>query len=121
MITVTDPDTGQGETIVRLIGIGTPERDRWYSIEARKFLAELVEGAEILVAWDSEPSDRFRRQLAHVWLTDDRFIQAELVRVGLAEAVPVPPRMLYHQCLRGLERDARVARVGRWRDRPEQE
>jgi micrococcal nuclease len=106
---------------VRLVGVGTPERGRWHSIEARKFLAELVEGSEILVTWASRPADRFRHQLAHVWLTDGRFVQAELVRAGLAEAVPIPPKLLYQRCLRSLEGEARAAKVGRWRDRPLEE
>lgn len=88
---VVDGDTlrlDNGE-LVRLIGVDTPElRQREpFSADAAAFTGSFVASAEFKVrlTFDTRRRDKYGRLLAYVW-ADDRLLNEELVRRGLARA-----------------------------------
>ena len=115
---VIDGDTIviQGDYRVRYIGIDTPEIHPTvedYGIEAWEVNRELVEGKEIRLEMDVSETDKYGRLLRYVYV-DDTFVNAELVRLGLAEARAYPPDTRYQDELETLESEARQAGRGMW-------
>jgi len=94
---VVDGDTirvvdGQGtELKVRLVGIDAAELGSAQSFRAALFVAEQLEAASRieLEPEPKDPTDKYGRTLAWVWVTDNAgnttLLQEELVRHGLAE------------------------------------
>ena len=106
-------DTGQR---VRYIGIDTPEvypNQEAYGIEAWQANRKLVEGKEVRLEPDVSDTDKYGRLLRYVYV-NDILVNAELVRLGLAEAKAYPPDIKYQQLLEQLEREARQAGRGMW-------
>ena len=96
-------DTGQR---VRYIGIDTPEvypQPEAYGTEATQANRNLVEGKKVRLEQDVTETDKYGRLLRYVY-TDDTLINAELVRLGLAEAKAYPPDTRYQELLEQLER-----------------
>jgi hypothetical protein len=63
---------------------------------------------------DGGRRDRCGRDLWDVWRPDGTFVQAELVRVGAAEARAYPPHTEHADRLDRAERAARDAAAGLW-------
>ena len=106
-------DTGQR---VRYIGIDTPEvypQREAFGIEAWQANRRLVEGKEVRLEKDVSETDKYGRLLRYVFV-EETFVNAELVRQGLAEAKAYPPDIKYQDLLDKLEREAREARRGMW-------
>ena len=106
-------DTGQS---VRYIGIDTPEVHpdmEAYGREAWKANRQLVEGKEVRLERDVSETDKYGRLLRYVY-ADNIFVNAELVRQGLAEAKAYPPDTKYQKSLEGLETVARETGRGMW-------
>lgn len=123
---VVDGDTlhvqvGDRVETVRYIGIRTPEihhptRGREpYGVAARTAHQQLVEGRTVRLVLDVLPRDRDGRLLAYMYV-DGQLVNAELVRRGYAEAATYPPNVKHHAEFVELQRQARQARVGLWRD-----
>ncbi|MEA3401726.1 MAG: thermonuclease family protein [Armatimonadota bacterium] len=116
---VIDGDTielADGEH-VRYIGIDTPEMrpvEAWAEAATRAN-RELVEGKILRLVLDVEERDRYGRLLAYVYV-DDTFVNAELVRRGLAQVVTYPPNVRHQDELLRLQRQAREAGRGLWSD-----
>jgi micrococcal nuclease len=106
-------DTGHR---VRYIGIDTPEVypvQEAYGVEAWQANRKLVEGKEVRLEPDVSETDKYGRLLRYVY-TDDIFVNAELVKLGLAEAKAYPPDTKYQGLLEQLEGEARQAGRGMW-------
>lgn len=123
---VIDGDTIelQGGERVRYVGVDTPELYRrsgagWIyqpeplAEEAAAFNRLAVEGRPVRLEFDREPRDRFHRRLAYVYQAD-RFINAELVRLGLANTLTIAPNTRHADLFRRLEREARSGHRGLW-------
>jgi len=52
--------------------------------EAAEKNMELVDGRTVMLEWDVSITDRYGWYLCYVWV-DDVFVNAELVRLGLAK------------------------------------
>jgi len=118
VIQVIDGDTIiiEGNYRVRYIGIDTPEIypiQEAYAIEAWQLNRELVEGKEVRLERDVSETDKYGRLLRYVYV-GDIFVNAELVRLGLAEAKAYPPDVKYQDYLEKLESAARKAGIGIW-------
>lgn len=95
---------------VRLIGVDAPESVKpntpvqCYARRSSRVLARLLPvGAQVMVAYEpGGRQDRFGRELWDVWLTDGRFVQEELVRVGAAVPRAYRPQVVYASYLRDL-------------------
>jgi endonuclease YncB( thermonuclease family) len=104
---------------VRYIGIDTPELDDKrpefcaLAQEATRYNRQLVEGKTVRLEKDITETDQYGRLLHYVYV-DDTFVNAELVRQGLAWAISYPPDTKYQGYLEELEAEARQAGRGIW-------
>jgi len=115
---VIDGDTIviEGGYRVRYIGIDTPEIHpelEAYGMEALEANRRLVEGKEVRLEQDVSETDKYGRLLRYVFV-NDTFVNAELVREGLAYAKAYPPDTKYQAYLEKLEAEARQASRGIW-------
>ena len=115
---VIDGDTIiiEGGYRVRYIGIDTPEIHpelEAYGIEALQTNRRLVEGKKVRLERDVSETDKYGRLLRYVFV-DGVFVNAELVRQGLAEAKAYPPDTKYQDYLEKLEAEAIQAGRGMW-------
>jgi len=124
VVRVIDGDTIEVDIIgvrykVRYIGLDTPELDderpEYCALaqEATRLNRELVEGKTVRLEKDASGTDDFGRLLRYVYV-DDIFVNAELVRQGLAWAEPYEPDTKYQDYLEELEAEARQAGRGLW-------
>jgi micrococcal nuclease len=133
---VAQPDVGlvvrvvDGDTIhvrlgdrlekVRYIGVNTPEiRHPRKGAEpggsaAHAVNRRLVEGQRVRLELDVQTRDRYGRLLAYVWV-GATMINAELVRLGYAQVMTIPPNVRHQALFVKLQRDARDAGRGLWR------
>ncbi len=115
---VIDGDTIiiEGDYRVRYIGIDAPEiypKLETYGMEALEANRKLVEGKEVRLERDVSETDKYGRLLRYVYV-DGIFVNAELVRQGLAEAKAYPPDIEHQDYLDELEAEARQAGRGIW-------
>jgi len=115
---VIDGDTiiVEGGYRVRYIGIDTPEtypRLEEYGMEAWQANRQMVEGKEVRLERDVSETDKYDRLLRYVYV-DDTFVNAELVKLGLAEVKAYPPDTKYQDYLEQLEAEAKLAGKGIW-------
>lgn len=101
---------------VRYIGVDTPETVKpdtpvqCYGPRASAFDHRLVEGRTVRLVFGVERRDIYGRLLAYVYL-GRRFVNAMLVRRGLARSLTIPPNDRFAALFRRLE--LRAARAGR--------
>jgi len=116
-----------GETEdVRLIGVDTPETVKpgapveCYGPQASRFTHQLLEGKRVRLVFGEERRDAYDRLLAYAYLDPaveahapdrPRFVNATLVRRGLAHALTIPPNDRFASFFERLE--LRAARAGR--------
>lgn len=132
VVRVVDGDTvilrGEGggvlpdaDTRVRLLEIDAPESvapDRpveCFGPEASQGLERLLpERARVWVQRDEELVDPFDRVLLYVWTDEGDFVNLEMVRSGLAEAVLFEPNDRWIDEVRAAEQEARTGGRGLW-------
>jgi micrococcal nuclease len=101
VIRAVDGDTilvsiGDRQEYVRYIGVDTPETVKpgepvqCFGPQAHAFNARLVEGRRVRLRFDAERRDRYDRLLAYVYASG-RFVNAALVRRGLARTLTISP------------------------------
>lgn len=119
VVKVTDGDTirvrfadGREEK-VRYIGIDTPEMDQPFGEEAKDANQALVAGREVRLVRDVSERDRYGRLLRYVYV-GELFVNAELVRTGLAHAATYPPDVAFADYLASLQHEAESAGKGLW-------
>jgi micrococcal nuclease len=101
---------------VRLIGVDTPETVKpgtpvqCFGPQASHFTHSLLEGKRVRLIFGVEQRDIYGRLLAYVHL-GRRFVNALLIRRGLARTLTIPPNDRFAPLLRRLE--LRAARAGR--------
>lgn len=119
---VIDGDTFviQNNQRVRLIGIDTPETKHPhrppepFGAEASEYTRSAIEGKTVQLVFDRERYDNYQRILAFVYF-DGRFLNEELVRLGLARAQPqYPYRGDIKRRLLQAEQAAQDAGLGIW-------
>jgi micrococcal nuclease len=104
---------------VRYIGVDTPETVKpdtpvqCFGPRASAFNHRLVEGRRVRLVFGVERRDVYGRLLAYVYL-GDRFVNASLIRRGLARTLTIPPNDRFAPLLRGLELSAARAGRGLW-------
>ena len=104
--------TKDGKT-VRLIGINAPEIGEPCSQEAKNKLNEIIYRREIRLERDSGNKDAYGRLLRYVYV-GDLFVNAEMVRLGLAKFEEIEPNKKYSKLFLGLENKARNAGRCMW-------
>jgi micrococcal nuclease len=104
---------------VRYIGVDTPETVKpdtpvqCFGPRASGFNHRLVEGRRVRLVFGVERHDVYGRLLAYVYL-GRRFVNAMLVRRGLARTLTIPPNDRFAPRLRRLELGAARAGRGLW-------
>jgi micrococcal nuclease len=121
---VVDGDTlvvdyeGESE-YVRYIGIDTPESVKpgspveCFGEESSRYNAALVEGRDVGLVFGPERRDTFGRLLAYVYVSNV-MVNAEMVRLGYAETLTIPPNDARSGLFERLEREARRDGLGFW-------
>lgn len=126
VVRVIDGDTieariGDRVEDVRLIGVDTPETVKpgvpvqCFGERASHFTKRLLEGRRVRLVPGVEPRDVYGRLLAYVRL-GHRFVEAMLVRRGLARTLTIPPNDRYAPLLHRIARRAALAGRGLWGD-----
>ena len=116
VVRIVDGDTihvrlGDRVEKVRYIGVNTPELhhptrgEEPGGREARDVNRGLVEGRRVRLELDVQARDRYGRLLAYVWI-GDVMINAELVRLGFAQVMTVPPNVRHQALFVKLQSDA---------------
>jgi micrococcal nuclease len=124
VIRAVDGDTievslGGHDEYVRYIGVDTPETVKpktpvqCFGPRASAFDHHLVEGRTVRLVFGVEPHDIYGRLLAYVYL-GRRFVNAMLVRRGLARSLTIPPNDRFAPLFRRLELHAARAGRGLW-------
>ncbi|NQT04480.1 MAG: thermonuclease family protein [Dehalococcoidia bacterium] len=104
---------------VRYIGIDTPELDdkrpefNALAQEATRYNKKLLEKRTVRLEKDISETDRYGRLLRYVYV-GDIFVNAELVRQGLAEVKAYPPDTKYQDTLEKAEAEAKQDKKGLW-------
>jgi micrococcal nuclease len=121
-----DVATPDGDDTVRYIGIDTPETVKpdtpvqCGGPEAHAVNERLVGGRTVTLRFDAEHRDVYGRLLAYVYLPSARpgghplFINAELVRRGLARTLTIPPNDSFASLFARLAARAGAAGRGLW-------
>jgi endonuclease YncB( thermonuclease family) len=133
--TVTVVEVVDGDTVVldreigrsgqvRLVGIEAPKPPLgrspsrpWPPADAAKAtLEQLVAGKQVTLFYDDARIDRYGRLRAHLYRDDGLWVQGEMLRRGMARVHTYPDNRALAAEMLALEREARAARRGLWRD-----
>jgi micrococcal nuclease len=127
-------DGGGGTEDVRLIGVDTPETVKpdtpvqCFGPQASAFQHRVAEGRRVRLVVGAEPRDVYGRLLAYAYLRPgprvsdnprrpaqrERFLNAELLRRGLARTLAIPPNIGFAERFEALQRGAARAGRGLW-------
>lgn len=115
---ITDGDTIEvelgGETwAVRYIGIDCPDAGEPGCHEATEANTKLVEGQTVQLERDVSETDQYGRLLRYVYV-GELLVNAELIQLGYAKAVTLPPDVTYAQEFLEYEQEARRNGLGLW-------
>ena len=121
---VIDGDTLDIDVIgkVRLIGIDTPETVdkrkpvQYFGKEASLFLTRLVQHEKVRLEYEQNKTDKYKRTLAYVYMTDGTFVNAEIIKQGYGFAYTKFP-FKYLEQFRAYEKEAREDKRGLWAPR----
>jgi endonuclease YncB( thermonuclease family) len=116
-----------GDTIVladvgkaRLIGLDTPEvfgpdAPQCFGAAASTYAKRVLTGVTVRWAWGLEKRDRFQRALVYVWLPSGRFLNEDLLALGMARVLTIAPNDRYETRFQAAQRAARERHSGLWR------
>ena len=118
---VIDGDTievaiGSGVYAVRYLGIDAPSSGasvEWFGPQATGANREMVAGKTVTLVKDVSDTDPEGRLLRYV-ISDDEFVNYEMVRQGFALVSASPPDLACQSILLSLEAEARNAMSGLW-------
>jgi micrococcal nuclease len=108
---------------VRYIGVDTPETVKpdtpvqCFGPRASAFNHRLVEGERVRLVFGVERRDVYGRLLAYVYITTPgprRFVNAALLRRGLARTLAIPPNTRYAPLFARLQGAAARSGAGLW-------
>jgi micrococcal nuclease len=111
-------DVGGEVFRLRYIGIDAPDLDQWMGAEARAANEQLVSGQTVYLEKDVSETDKYGRLLRYVYLADEMFVNAELVRRGYARAKSYEPDVERQGVLQQAEQQAREDGLGLWGSTP---
>lgn len=104
--------TKDGKSI-RLIGINAPEIGEPCSLEAKEKLEQLIMGKKLRFEKDVGDKDVYGRLLRYVY-ADDLFVNAEMVKIGLARFEEVEPNTKFSSLFLEMENEARKSKGCIW-------
>jgi micrococcal nuclease len=104
---------------VRILGADTPETKdlrkpvQCFGPEASAYTHARLGGRRVSLETDTEVRDKYGRLLAYVYVDGKRF-DDELLRLGYARVLIIPPNGIYGRAMIEAEFEARAARRGLW-------
>jgi len=124
VVRVVDGDTFEAQIgavveDVRLIGVDTPETVKpgepvqCYGPQASRFAHREFEGRQVWLVFGVERRDIYDRLLAYAYI-GHRFLNAELLRLGLARTLAIPPNTRHSARFEQLQLQAARAGRGLW-------
>ena len=106
---VIDGDTFKvGYNSIRLIGINAPETNELCYEEAKEMLEYLIRYENVRLEKDTKDKDDYGRLLRYVYV-DEIFVNAEMVRLGMARFDEVIPNTKYSELFLEMENKAKNA------------
>ena len=118
-----------GDTIVlkngqriRYIGVNAPEIDHEnqkaqpYGYQAKSFNQNLVMSRKIRLRYDIDRYDRYGRELAYIFLEDGSFVNAKLLRSGMAFYLYRKPNLKHDKILLKAQLKAMDRHKGIWQN-----
>lgn len=116
-------DNGEEAFKIRFIGIDAPElrnsrhkKKGPFAKEAKAYVQERTEGQWVRLEMDVQKTDRYGRMLAYIYLEDNAFLNADLVREGYAVLATFPPNVKHVELFRQLQTEAREHKRGLWKN-----
>jgi micrococcal nuclease len=113
-------DLGGRNERVRILGADTPEvvdprkPVQCFGPEASAHTkARLPPGTQVTLETDAEPRDKYGRLLAYVYVGGARY-DDELLRLGFARLLVIPPNGAHARAMLQAELAARAAGLGLW-------
>lgn len=110
---------------VCLIGVDTPETKyprkpiQYFGKEASKFTKKAIAGKKVLLKYDWQKRDKYKRLLAYVYRADDNFfLNLEIIEHGYGHAYTRFP-FKYLEEFRKAEKQAREDGKGLWSPTPQ--
>ncbi len=119
VVEVVDGDTIKLETgeTIRYIGVDTPEsthgKTECFGAQAADRNVALVLGREVVIEYDVECTDRFKRTLAYVY-ADGVMVSETLIEGGFGCSLGIAPDTRYQAALDSAEARAKSAGAGQW-------
>ncbi|MGZ8763684.1 MAG: thermonuclease family protein [Acidimicrobiia bacterium] len=125
VVSTLDGDTievrfASGDTdTIRILGVDTPETHHptkpveCFGPEAAAYTRRRLLGRVVQLEDDVETHDIYGRRLAYVIIDGERF-DDELLRLGYARLLVIPPNELHARAMLDAELEARRARRGLW-------
>ena len=108
---------------IKLIIIDTPElknkkkrKKGYYAIEAKEYLSNLIDNKIIKLEFDVDKYDQYNRLLAYVYLEDNTFINAKIIKNGFARIMTIQPNSKYSDIFYQLQLEARDKKIGIWNE-----
>lgn len=107
---------------VRLVGLQAPKLPlgrtgfkEWpFAKESKQALEDLTLNHEVTLRYGGRKTDRYNRALAHLFLADGSWVQAEMLRRGMARVYSFRDNRALVRDMQAIERDARRDRRGMW-------
>ncbi len=105
---------------LRYIGIDTPEMDpvEYCAPEAEEYNWRLVGRKTLRIVRGREEKDKYGRLLGYAYVTDESgneiFVNAALLRAGLARTLTIPPNTLHAAEFARIEKIAKKNHRGIW-------
>ncbi len=103
-------------TIVRYVGITSPETGEPFEKEATEANRKLVEGKTVKLEYDNYKADKFGRILAYLITPDDKNVSIEMARLGMASVVIYQHKkpFIYQDQLLKAQEEAKKEKRGVW-------
>jgi len=115
---------------VRFLGVDTPETVhptkgvQPYGKEASNFTKESLTGRNVWLEYDKNPTDRYNRHLAYIWLSKPSKINesairrdmfnAKLLAGGYAKVMIIKPNNRYADLFNKIQDEAKKSKLGMW-------
>lgn len=105
---------------VRFLNIDSPESVhpdlpvQYYADEASDYVTDALLDTTVWLEYDTRRLDRYGRQLCHIWLEDGTLFNLQLVELGYAKVLIIPPNRLYEDLFWEAQSRAIDQQLGMW-------
>ncbi|MEI2768729.1 MAG: thermonuclease family protein [Nitrosomonas sp.] len=105
---------------IRLLGVNTPEIESRQRAEepggvaAKKWLQAQLQDKKVYLEYDEVKFDKYKRQLAHVFLSNGKHLNLALLENGLGTVSIIPPNVRYSDKLTQAQQHAEKMQLGIW-------